>query len=369
MKKLVLISLLAMGSGVAGCCGDGSGDHAGHSNASAASVASTGSGNALNAGSTASTGSSDHAEPSNALEAAGVASIASEDEARWIWKNSLKKKQKLLSKDGRAELRFELLASKNFSYFEISLSKSGPNEYKISTTDNGNYRKLHLLELEIATPIEELRASLPRFEGEGAEQKTELDILESRIEYVLTDEEGQTHKSDDKEVSRKLIDHNYKKSSKQYWVVTRKADFVGKYGWQITEEDVEDEAVNTYQIDHGSVRSSLSSSSSSSWGDAGSVFDQHNTDEVERALPRYEQTHSVVRETDPTGGKITKTTTTRTTTSSTEVVDQSQHHEVHMTSAVASDAHSEQSEVLVEQQPPSQVRLNKNKNKQTGKNK
>ncbi|UUM22099.1 hypothetical protein [Mycoavidus sp. SF9855] len=391
-----MISLLAMGSGVAGCCGDGSGDHAGHSNASAASAASTGSGraessNALDAASVASTGSGAQAEPSNVLEAAGVASIASEDEARWVWKGQPHKEQQmLLSKDGRAELRFKV-PTEDLSNLEISLSKSGPNEYKISTTDKGNYGKLRFLELDVAAPIVELRASLPRLEEVGLDDKELKKILASSIESVLTDEEGQEHKSGDKEVTAKFLTHHYKRGGGSYWVVTREADFVGKYGWQITEqiehsdahyssesvdEDRRDEVADTYYstLPASSTTGSPASLSSSWWDmDAGSgdALDQRHTDEGKRALSSgYEQiqteTDSVVSETGSTKGQIS--TTTHTTTSSTV---RSQHGVQHMTRTVASGVHSEQREVSGEQASTSQVRSikNKNKSKQTDKNK
>lgn len=387
MKKLVLISLLAMGSGVAGCCGDGSGDHAGHSNA-------------LNIAGVASTGSGVHAGHSSALSTAGVPSIASEDEGRWVWKEQHHTEQQMLrSKGGFAVLSFKLPKSENLPYFEISLIQSGANEYKISTTDKDSYEKLRSLKLKVAAPTEELRASLPRLEGLRVGQKKELEeirkILKSSIEYVWTGEEGQECKSDDQEVKEKLLNkhgpgdeflQHYQGGDRPHWIVIRKAEFVGKYGWQITEqiehsdahhssesvdEDRRDEVADTYYSTlPASSTTGSPASLSSSWDMAGNsdVLDQHHTDEAKGALSSgYEQiqtqTDSVVSETGSTKGQIS--TTTHTTTTSTV---RSQHG-AHMTRTVASGVHSEQREVSGEQASPSQVRSIKNKSKQTDKNK
>ncbi len=437
MKKLVLISLLAMGSGVAGCCGDGSGDHAGHSNAlNTAGVASTGSGdraassNALDAAGAASTGSGDRAASSNAsgaagaastasgahaghssagastgsgvhaghaiaLSTAGAASIAGENEGKWIWNGQGHKKlQTLRSKDGFAVLSFKLPKSEDFSYFEISLIQSEVNEYTISTTDKDSYGKLLSPTLKVAAPTDELQTSLPRLQGLHVERKKELNeikgILKSSIEYVWIDEEGQEHKFGAQEVTKHLNTHapgdeflpHYQGGDKPYWIVTTKANSVGKYGWQITEqiehsnvhnakvvEEVVDTSHDIEQIYHV-TKLSPPSSLSSSWVDAGSApLDQRHTDGALSSEHDQTQTRVEVSEKD---GKIIRKTithTTHTTTMSGErqmMVAQSQ-HEAHV-STIASDAHSEQSEVFVEQESPPQSPLTRNRKKQTNKN-
>ncbi len=425
MKKLVLISLLAMGSGVAGCCGDGSGDHAGHSNAlNTAGVASTASGdraassNAADAAGAASTGSGDRAASSNAsgaagaasaasgahaghaiaLSTAGAASIVSENEGKWIWNGQGHKElQTLRSKNGFAVLSFKLPKSTEFPNFEISLSQSGVNEYTISTTDKASYGKLASLNLKVAAPTEELQKSLPRLQGLHVEQKKEFkkiqNILESNIEYVWIDEEDQEHKFGAREVEGKLLKKpapgdefllHYQGGDKPYWIVTRKANSVGKYGWQITEqiehsnvhnakvvEEVVDTSHDIEQIYHV-TKLSPSSSLSSSWVDTGSATpDQHHTDEGALST-EHDQTETRLVEVSKKDGKtIQKTTirTTHTTTMSGErqmMVAQSQ-HEAHA-STIASDAHSEQSEVFVEPESPPQSPLTRNRKKQTNKN-
>ncbi len=445
MKKLVLISLLAMGSGVAGCCGDGSGDHAGHSNAlNTAGVASTGSGdraassnaadaagaasigsgdraassNASGAAGAASTGSGDRAASSNAsnaagaastasgahaghaiaLSTAGAASIVSENEGKWIWNGQGHKElQTLRSKNGFAVLSFKLPKSTEFPNFEISLSQSGVNEYTISTTDKASYGKLASLNLKVAAPTEELQKSLPRLQGLHVEQKKEFkkiqNILESSIEYVWIDEEDQEHKFGAREVEGKLLKKpapgdefllHYQGGDKPYWIVTTKANSVGKYSWQITEQiehsnvhnaEVVEEVVDTShdieQIYHVTKLSPSSSLLSSSWVDAGSdTFDQHHTDEGALAS-EHDQTETRVEVSEKDGKTITKTIThtTHTTTMSGErqmMVAQSQ-HEAHA-STIASDAHSEQREVFVEPESAPQSPLSRNKKKQTNKN-
>ncbi len=436
MKKLVVISLLAMGSGVAGCCGDGSGDHAGYSNAlntagaastgsgdraassnasNAAGAASTGSGdraassNASNAAGAASTGSGDRAASSNASDAAGAAStgsgahaghssalstvgaasIASEHEEKWIWNGQGHKElQTLRSKNGFAVLSFKLPKTTEFPNFEISLIQSGVHEYTISTTDQDSYGKLAFLNLKVAAPTDELRKILPRLQGLHVEQKDELDgiqkILKSSIEYVWTDEENQEHKSGDQVVTALLNKyapgHEFlpydQGGDKLYWIVTRKANSVGKYGWQITEQiehsDARDPEVDiSHDIEETYHVTKLSpSSSASSWTDAGSaVLDQHRTDGALLSEDGQTETHSEVSEKD---GKtiqkiITSTTRTKTMSGVKQTMRVQSQHEAHV-STIASGANSEKSEVFPEPQSPSELPLIRKRKDKPNKN-